>query len=92
MTVPPPSASQEPKRTGAKTVLIGAVLAGFALLAVGIAVAFAISEIGDVQMSAAGWGAMTLGIILTLGLGFGLMSLVFISNRRGFDEQGDHRR
>ena len=52
----------------------------------------ALSEIGDVQMSAAGWGAMLLGIVLTLGLGFGLMSLVFISNRRGYDERGDHRR
>jgi Na+-driven multidrug efflux pump len=80
------------KRTGARTVLIGVVLAGIALLAVGIVVAVAVSEIGEVQMSAAGWAAMLLGIVLTLGLGFGLMSLVFISNRRGYDERGDHRR
>jgi hypothetical protein len=29
---------------------------------------------------------MVLGILATLGLGVGLMSLVFISNRRGYDE------
>jgi Na+-driven multidrug efflux pump len=77
---------------GARTVLIGVVLAGLALLAVGVVVAFAVSEIGEVQMSAAGWTAMALGIVLTLGLGFGLMALVFISNRRGYDEHSDHRR
>jgi len=42
-------------------------------------------------MSAAGWGAMLAGIVLTLGLGCGLMSLVFISSRRGYDERGDRR-
>ncbi|MGE0259600.1 MAG: hypothetical protein AB7H71_02745 [Alphaproteobacteria bacterium] len=83
---------QPPQRAGSKTMLIGVVLAGFALLAVGVVVAYAVSVIGDVQMSAAGWTAMALGIVLTLGLGFGLMSLVFISNRRGYDEPGDHRR
>ena len=39
-------------------------------------------------MSAAGWVAMLLGIVVTLALGIGLMSLVFISNRRGYDERG----
>jgi hypothetical protein len=92
MTTPPDPTSAPAKRTAAQTVLIGVVLAGLALLAVGVAIAFAISEIGDVQMSAAGWGAMALGIVLTLGLGIGLMSLVFISNRRGYDEHGHHRR
>ena len=51
----------------------------------------ALSGIGEVEMSAAGWGAMLLGVVLTLALGLGLMSLVFISNRRGYDERGDHR-
>ncbi len=68
------------------------IVAAAAVLAVGAVVAVALSEIGDVQMSAAGWGAMLLGIVVTLGLGFGLMALVFISNRRGYDERGDHRR
>ena len=68
------------------------VVAAVAFLAVVAVVAFALSGIGEVEMSAAGWAAMLLGIVLTLGLGFGLMSLVFISNRRGYDERGDHPR
>ncbi|HEY6981666.1 hypothetical protein [Reyranella sp.] len=36
-------------------------------------------------MSTNGWIAMTLGIVATLGLGVGLMALVFYSNRHGRD-------
>ena len=46
------------------------------------------TDFGDAGMSAAGWFALTLGVLLTLALGIGLMALVFISNRRGFDEPG----
>ena len=42
----------------------------------------------DAEISSAGWLAMVLGVIVTLGLGIGLMALVFISNRRGYDEIG----
>ena len=49
------------------------------------------SELGDSGMSAAGWVAMVLGVLATLGLGIGLMALVFISNRRGYDEPGGPR-
>ena len=42
-------------------------------------------EIGDTGISTAGWIAMALGVLATLGLGIGLMSLVFISSRRGYD-------
>ncbi len=76
---------------GSRSVLIGVIVAGIALLAVGIYAAVALSGMGEVEMSAAGWGAMLLGVVLTLALGLGLMSLVFISNRRGYDERGDHR-
>ena len=76
---------------GSRSVLIGVIAAGIALLAVGIYAVVALSGIGEVEMSAAGWGAMLLGVVLTLALGLGLMSLVFISNRRGYDERGDHR-
>jgi hypothetical protein len=34
------------------------------------------------------WIAAGLGIFVTLVLGIGLMSLVFFSNRRGYDETG----
>jgi hypothetical protein len=36
-------------------------------------------------MSAGGYLAMALGIVATLGLGIGLMSLIFYSNRHGRD-------
>ena len=44
--------------------------------------------IGDSEISGAGWLAMGLGVVVTLALGIGLMALVFISNRRGYDEIG----
>jgi hypothetical protein len=44
--------------------------------------------LGDTGISAGGWVALVLGVIFTLALGIGLMALVFISNRRGFDEPG----
>jgi hypothetical protein len=61
-------------------------------VAVIVAIARLWSGIGDSEISPAGWLAMALGIILTLGLGIGLMALVFISSRRGYDEIGgkDH--
>jgi len=53
-----------------------------------VAVASAWSGLGDTGMSGAGWVALVLGVLVTLALGIGLMSLVFISSRRGFDEPG----
>jgi cation transporter-like permease len=50
------------------------------------------TDFGDAGMSAAGWFAMALGIFVTLALGIGLMALVFISHRRGYDEGGHHGR
>jgi hypothetical protein len=44
------------------------------------------SGIGDTGIDVNGWIALGLGVLATLGLGIGLMSLVFISNRRGYDE------
>ena len=59
-----------------------------AVLVVGFLIAAFWSGIGDSEISVAGWLAMGLGIIVTLALGIGLMSLVFISSRRGYDEIG----
>jgi len=56
------------------------------VLAVAVVIAQFWSSIGDSGISVAGWFAMGLGIIVTLALGIGLMSLVFFSNRRGYDE------
>jgi hypothetical protein len=68
----------------------------FTLVAVGIAAAIVIllavigtetwNGIGDSEISPMGWVAMCIGIIVTLALGIGLMALVFISSRRGYDE------
>jgi len=43
-------------------------------------------EIGDAGIDTNGWIALTLGVLVTLALGIGLMALVFISSRRGYDE------
>jgi hypothetical protein len=57
-----------------------------AVVAVAVVVAEFWIGIGDSEISLAGWFAMGLGIVVTLALGIGLMSLVFYSNRRGYDE------
>jgi len=49
------------------------------------------AQIGDVGLSPAGWLAMVLGVLVTLALGTGLMALVFISSRRGWDEPSERR-
>ena len=63
-------------------------VAAAVILVVGVVIAAVWSGIGDSDISGAGWLAMGLGVIVTLALGVGLMALVFISNRRGYDEIG----
>ena len=43
-----------------------------------------------IDISANGLLAITFCIIISLILGFGLMTLVFFSSRFGFDDQVDH--
>ena len=76
--------------TGRSTWVAIAVAAA-AVIAVVAVVAGLWGDIGDSGMSAGGWIAMLLGILATMGLGIGLMALVFISNRRGYDEPGGPR-
>jgi hypothetical protein len=47
---------------------------------------YAWTSTDDVSMSGHGWIAMSLGIVFSLAVGIGLMSLVFYSSRRGYDE------
>ena len=68
--------------TGVVAVVLLALLAG--CTAVGV---YLWNSLGDVEMSGHGWTAMILGIVLSLVIGCGLMALVFISNRRGYDDQ-----
>lgn len=75
-----------------KTARIGswAVLAILMVFLV-LAIVFAVVGWGSADaatgqsMSTTGYVAMTLGVIATLALGIGLMSLVFYSNRKGHD-------
>jgi dipeptide/tripeptide permease len=64
------------------------IIAAAVVLLVGIVIAGVWSGIGDSEISTAGWLAMGFGVVVTLGLGVGLMALVFISSRRGYDEGG----
>jgi hypothetical protein len=63
-----------------------AVLLGLLGASAGVAL-WAWREIGDVEMSAHGIAALTLGVLVTFALGAGLMALVFFSSRRGYDDR-----
>ena len=75
----------------ARSTWIAAVVAATALGAVLALVASMWAAIGDAEISAGGWVALVLGVFVALGLGFGLMALVFISSRRGYDDLDDRR-
>lgn len=57
-----------------------------AVAAVVVVVANLWTSVGATQISLAGWLAMAFGVLATLALGIVLMALIFISNRRGYDE------
>jgi hypothetical protein len=63
------------------------LLAALALL-LGLSIAFMIYGwgLGGPDISPLGYGAMAWGILLTLIVGCGLMALVFLSHRQGYDE------
>jgi hypothetical protein len=67
---------------------IAAAAACAVVLVIGFFIAAQWAGIGDSEISGAGWLAMGLGVVVTLALGIGLMALVFISSRRGYDEIG----
>jgi hypothetical protein len=54
-----------------------------ALLALGV---YTWQSLGAVEMSASGYIALVLGVIGTLALGGGLMTLLFYSHRHGYDD------
>ena len=75
---------ESPKRSSSatRTTLVILVLLIFLALAAGWAFDAWLSLDG-VEMSAHGYAAMALGIIISLALGFGLMGLMFYSSRHG---------
>ncbi len=73
-------------RTRSTCIAVGLALAAVAV--VGAVAADLWEDVGGSGISPAGWIAMALGVVVTLALGVGLMTLVFISSRRGYDEPG----
>mgnify|MGYP006084021291 CR=1 FL=1 len=69
-----------------KTLLLALSLIGMLAMAIWGAV-YVWREIGDIEMSTTGILAMIAGIVLSLGLGIGLMFLVFKSERDGAGSQ-----
>jgi len=74
---------------GMGTKLLIAVLVALALLSLWAGVAGWNLET-DVEMSGHGYAAMAIGIVASLVVGIGLMTLVFYSSRKGYDEAAGH--
>jgi len=70
---------------------LGIAIAGFLSLSMFAVAVYLWMSLGDVEMSGAGVAALIGGGLATLGLGVGLMSLVFYSNRKGYDERAGGR-
>lgn len=68
-----------------KTFLLIVLLGGL-LATVVLGAAYVWDSMGDVQLSFHGTLALLLGVLLSLGLGIGLMFLVFYSSRHGHDD------
>ena len=76
-----------------KALTILAMAGAVIVVAIVVIVAFVNwDSIGNSGISLNGWIALVLGVLATLALGGGLMALVFISSRRGYDDTaGDDR-
>jgi hypothetical protein len=72
-------------KAGLGTIIVLAILVGLLLLAIVFMVIGWGAPDGGTPMSVGGWIAMILGIVATLALGVGLMTLMFYSNRSGRD-------
>lgn len=72
-----------PKSTWAAVAIAVAVVASVAIVII-----LFWNQLGASQISPVGWLALGFGVLATLALGIGLMALMFISNRRGFDDPG----
>jgi type IV secretory pathway TrbL component len=71
---------------------IAVIVASATIIAVIAIVVWLWGQLGDVEISVGGWIAMGLGVLFALALGIGLMSLLFISSRRGYDDLDRDRR
>ncbi len=66
----------------------GAVIIGAALLVGAMAAAIIPMWMmtAGMELTSAGWGAVTLMIVFCFAIGGGLMFLIFFSSRRGYDD------
>jgi hypothetical protein len=71
-----------------KSSWVAAAAGAAAVFAVAVAITIAWNEMGVSEISWVGWLAMGFGVVATLGLGIGLMALMFYSSRHGYDEAG----
>ena len=68
------------------------VALGAAIVAVAIIASISVFEwglLGNTGIDLNGWIALILGVVVTLAVGIGLMSLIFISSRWGYDDPPD---
>jgi multisubunit Na+/H+ antiporter MnhB subunit len=80
---------EEPSSPGSQRALaaVGAAII-LALVAIGI---YTWRSLGPTQMDANGYIALILGVLGTVGLGVGLMALLFFSHRYGYDDAAGGR-
>ena len=71
---------------GSKSSWVAGAIAVAVLGGVAALVTVMWEEIGDVELSAAGWVALVFGVVAALALGIGLMALLFYSEREGYDD------
>ncbi|MFZ2004854.1 MAG: hypothetical protein WAV02_07190 [Stellaceae bacterium] len=72
----------------------GVIAIVVAVLIVAILVTISVGNwnfVGNSGIDLNGWIALILGVVATLAVGIGLMTLVFVSNRRGYDDPPDKR-
>jgi|ERR1051326_83824 protein-S-isoprenylcysteine O-methyltransferase Ste14 len=87
-----PSVQTEEASVRAGSARVAVAVAAIVVLGVLAVVASLWASVGNTQISAAGWAAMALGVLVALALGMGLMALVFFSSRHGYDDpDGDPR-
>lgn len=75
----------EERKSWAGTAVVAVTLLGLLAASAGVGL-YLWSSLEGVEMSVHGWVAMIAGILLSLVVGVGLMTLVFISNKRGYDD------
>jgi len=83
METPPDNGPKAPLSTAGWITL--AILAGFFFVSLWYAVKVWTAMEG-VHMSGFGWTFLVMGIVVTIGLGAGLMALVFYSSRNNMDQ------